>query len=514
MKAVTSAQMRAIDARAAEEFGIPTLLLMEHAGLRVVEAARALLAGLRGAKVTILAGRGNNGGDGFAVARHLSNEGYAVHVLVAGALDGARGDAAVNLEITRRSGIPVDSVTSTPVPSLTGDLIVDALLGTGIRGPATGVTAALIDAINASGLPVLSVDVPSGLDADSGRAEGPCVRAQRTVTLALPKVGLLFQPGRSLAGEITVGDIGMPRRLLEQAEATAQVTEPADVRRRLPERPPDAHKGTFGRAFVLAGSVGMTGAAALATEAVLRAGAGLAFLGCPASLNELLEAKLTEAITVPLPETETRALAVAAWDTVREQMKRSQAVAIGPGLGRHPETAALVTRVLQECRAPLVVDADALNAVAPARAGTFPPHAVITPHPGEMARLWGTNTQEVQSNRLETAERAAGQWGCVVVFKGAPTVIAAPDGALWLNPTGTPGMASGGTGDVLTGLITGLLAQGLAPMDAAIAAVYVHGAAGEQAADRLGAAGMLASDLLREVPGVLRDLSNGEEPRA
>jgi NAD(P)H-hydrate epimerase len=319
-------------------------------------------------------------------------------------------------------------------------------------------------------------------------------------------VGLWLYPGRSLAGELSVGDIGMPRALLAQADALGRVTQEADVRSRLPDRPADAHKGTFGRAFLLAGSVGMTGAAALAAEAALRAGAGLAFLGCPASLNDILEAKLTEAITVPLPETESRALSSRARDAVREQMERSQAVAVGPGLGRHPETAALVTSVLRECRVPLVVDADALNAAVPAGPETFPPHAVITPHPGEMARLLGTNTGAVQSNRVAIAERAARELGCVVVLKGAPTVIAGANGELWINPTGSPGMASGGTGDVLTGLLAGLLAQGLRPLDAALCAVYAHGLAGERAARRLGTAGMLAGDLLRAAPRVLRDL--------
>jgi NAD(P)H-hydrate epimerase len=365
--------------------------------------------------------------------------------------------------------------------------------------------------MNGSGIPILAVDVPSGLDADTGRAEGPCVRARQTVTLALPKLGLLLHPGRGLAGDLVVADIGMPRALIAEAEAAVCVTGEEDVRSRLPARPPDAHKGTFGRAFLLGGSVGMTGAAALAAEAALRAGAGLAFLGCPSSLNAILEAKLTEVITVPLPETESGGISDSGSDVVRAQIGASQAVAIGPGLGRHPRTAALVRQILKECAAPIVVDADALNVVAPAGPGTFPPRAVLTPHPGEMARLLGTNTGTVQSNRVATAARAAREWECVVLLKGTPTVIAAPSGEVWLNPTGSSGMATGGTGDVLTGLTAGLLAQGLSPLAAALCAAYVHGRAGERAAGRLGEAGMLAGDVLTAVPHIFRQITDGRD---
>jgi hydroxyethylthiazole kinase-like uncharacterized protein yjeF len=527
MKAVTGAQMREIDRRAEVEYGIPSLLLMENAALRVVEAAEVMLSAAGGRRVAIVAGKGNNGGDGLAAARHLAGRGCEVAVWLIGDPEAVQGDARTNLEIVRRLGLPLSGPAVDERTVFDADLILDALLGTGVRGAPAGPIAAAIEAINRSPAPVLAVDLPSGLDADTGAVPGPCVRAARTVTFALPKRGLLVYPGRGQAGEIVVADIGIPRRLLEDPALETHAITPADVARILPARPPDGHKGTFGRVFVLAGSPGLTGAATLCSEAALRVGAGLLTLGIPASLNPILEVKLTEAMTLPLPETETHAHTIRAWETIAERVVTSSAVAMGPGMGRHPDTAELVRRVLRERDGPMVIDADGLNALAepvadrsllPPGNGSPPqrhtsrelgPHVVITPHPGEMARLLGTNSQEVQSNRLATAERAARELGCVVVLKGAGSIVAAPDGRLWIGPAGTAALATGGTGDVLTGVIAGLLAQGVAPLDAAIAGVYVHGHAGERLAESVGDAGTLAGDLLPLLPHVIRELKAG-----
>jgi hydroxyethylthiazole kinase-like uncharacterized protein yjeF len=530
MKAVTGAQMREIDRRAQAEYGIPSLLLMESAALRVVEAAEEVLRAAGGRRVAVVAGKGNNGGDGLAAARHLSGRGWQVEVWLVCDPEAVQGDARTNLEIVRRLGISLHAAGSGQLPDeFDADLIIDALLGTGVRGAAAGLTATAIEAINRSGAPVLAVDLPSGLDADTGAVPGPCVKADRTVTFALPKRGLLVYPGRGQAGEIVVADIGIPRSLLEDPALPTHAITAALVAGILPARPPDGHKGTFGRVFVLAGSPGMTGAATLCSEAALRVGAGLLTLGIPASLNPILEVKLTEAMTIPLPETETHAHSISAWDTIADRVANSQVVAMGPGLGRHPETAKLVWRVLSERAGPLVVDADALNAIADrgsealdrgtdgsavrdrapreARSSAIlGAHVIITPHPGEMARLLGTNPREVQSNRLATAERAARELGCVVVLKGAGSIVAAPDGRLWIGPAGTAALATGGTGDVLTGVIAGLAAQGLSPLDAAIAGVYVHGRAGERLAENVGDAGALAGDLPPLLPHILRDL--------
>jgi hydroxyethylthiazole kinase-like uncharacterized protein yjeF len=513
VKAVTGAEMRALDRRATDEFGIPSLLLMEHAALRVTEQAEAMLRERGGRRVLVIAGKGNNGGDGLAAARMLAGRGFDLSVLLVADPDALQGDARTNLEMVRRLGISLSRWAHGCLPP--ADLILDALLGTGVRGAPTGDAAAAIEAMNAAGgsgpsaAPILAVDLPSGLNADTGRAPGPCVQAARTVTFALPKRGLLLYPGRRLAGELVVGDIGIPQRLLENESLLCEAITPESAARRLPQRPPDGHKGTFGRAFLLAGSAGMTGAAALSSAAALRVGAGLVTLGVPASLNPILEVKLTEAMTLPLPETETAAHTIDAWEQVTARVAEADAVAVGPGMGRHPRTRALVLRVLAERRRPLVVDADGLNAVADAEgavAWAAPEQVLLTPHPGEMARLLGTKTYEVESNRLATAEQAARQFGCVVILKGAGTVVAVPDGRSWIGPAGTAALATGGTGDVLTGVLTGLLAQGVAPVDAAIAGVYVHARAGERLAATVGAAGVIAGDLLRELPRVLREM--------
>jgi NAD(P)H-hydrate epimerase len=508
LKAVTAAEMRSIDRRATEEYGIPSLLLMEHAALQVALQAEAALAEGKGRCVLIVAGKGNNGGDGLAAARILHLRGYDVAVRLIADPEAMQGDARANLEMVRRLAIPLTCAGSVADALSPADLIIDALLGTGFRGKPEGEIAAAIDAMNGASAPVLAVDLPSGLDADSGQAPGVCVRASRTVTFALPKRGLLLYPGRAYVGDLVVGDIGIPRPLLEDPGLRCEAILREGTARRLPARPADGHKGTFGRAFLLAGSPGLTGAAALSTEAALRVGAGLVTLGVPASLNPILEVKLTEAMTLPLPETETGAHTVAAWESIASRVREAAAVAVGPGMGRHPDSQALVLRVLSERQGPLVVDADGLNAIAdagPGGAWAAPEQVVLTPHPGEMARLVGTKIQEVESNRLATAERAAHQFGCVVVLKGAGTIVATPDGRLWIGPAGTAALATGGTGDVLTGVITGMLAQGLSPVDAVVAGVYLHARAGERLAARVGDAGILAGDLLAELPHVIRE---------
>jgi NAD(P)H-hydrate epimerase len=524
MKAVTGAEMRAIDRRATEEYGIPSLLLMEHAALRVAEEAEAMLRASGGRLIRIVAGKGNNGGDGLAAARLLHLRGVAVSVALIADPASLQGDARANLEIVQRMGIPLAAGIRQPAASsearapatlpaadglLTADLILDALLGTGVRGAATGDAAAAIEAMNGAEAPILAVDLPSGLDADTGQTPGPCVRAARTVTFALPKRGLLLYPGRKHAGEIVVGDIGIPRPLLEDPAIRCEAITREVAARRLPARPADGHKGTFGRVFLLAGSPGLTGAATLSSEAALRVGAGLVTLGVPRSLNAILEAKLTEAMTLPLPETESGAHTIDAWDEIAERALSADVVAVGPGVGRHPRTVDLVLRVLRERRGALVVDADGLNAIADAGEGAAwaaPDQVILTPHPGEMARLLGTKTEEVQSNRLATAERAASRFGCTVVLKGAGTIVAAPDGRLWIGPAGIAALATGGTGDVLTGVVAGLLAQGVSPVDAAVAGVFLHTRAGERLAARVGDAGVLAGDLLTELPQVIREI--------
>jgi len=530
--------MRAIDRKAIEGMGIPGVVLMENAGLQVARAAAEMLLdltqegwlavsegplimpkeGLGGKKVAIVAGKGNNGGDGFVVARHLHQRGAAVKIFVAGEPESLQGDARINLEIIQRIGLPILPVLD--ATSLEGmerwareaDLIVDALLGTGIHGPVRDPIASAIEAIDRCATPVLAVDVPSGLDSDSGQICGVCVRATRTITLALPKVGLVTYPGASYAGQVTVADIGIPKSLLQDEPVGLELITSDWVRARLPRRRGDSHKGTFGQVLIVAGSVGMTGAAAMAGESAYRAGAGLVRLALPQSLNDAMEARLTEVITIPAAETPARSLSAQALPDLERWLAASDAVCLGCGISTHPDTVALVRELIRKTRLPMLIDADGLNALTGAtdlmreRGGPL----VITPHPGEMARLLGTTAREVQSHRLEIARSVAVGWNAVVVLKGAFTVVAAPDGRTMVNPTGNPGMATAGSGDILAGTITGLLAQGVPAFEAAAAGVYLHGLAGDLAAKTLGQAGMMATDIGRYLPEAIRH-AGGED---
>lgn len=514
MKLCTAAQMREIDRCAIHEYGIPSLLLMENAGRAVAGRVAELLYDGRGRRVVVLCGKGNNGGDGFVIARHLHTRGYDVCCLLAGEPDSLLGDARTNLDLAQKFGVPLQSFsagTEALTAQLQGaDLVIDALLGTGSQGEPRGPIGAAITALAVANRPTLAVDIPSGLDADTGQLANAHVRAVETVTFGLPKIGLASFPGRGAAGQITVADISLPLPLLRQV---ALDVEWIGRERALPLWPPrsaTAHKGEAGRLFVLAGSAGMTGAATLTGLAALRTGAGLVTLGIPASLNPIMEVKLTEAMTLPLPETDTHAHSPESLETVREWAGRVGAFALGPGFGRDPRSGELVRAVLRETKLPTVVDADGLYHLSPADEQTFHAQCVLTPHPAEMARLLGTETAEVQSNRLEVAKTAAARLECVVVLKGAATVIAAPDGRVAVNSSGGPALATGGTGDVLTGMVAACLARGLAPYEAAVAAVYLHGVAGEVAGERCGAPGAVAGDVVDAIPEALRRLGTGE----
>lgn len=492
MKISSAQEMREIDRRTKEEFSLPTLLLMENAGERVAEVALDML---EGNDVLIVAGKGNNGGDGIASARHLFNLGVNVKVLLLGRKEEIKGDARVNLEIGERMGIDIVELPSDLSAYIReADLLIDAIFGTGLRGEVSSPFKEAIEAINASGKPVLSLDIPSGIG-DNGEVLGVAVKATKTVTLALPKRGLILYPGASYAGKIIVADIGIPRQLLSTPSLT--LITPTILQNLLPQRPPDAHKGTFGHLLVLAGSVGFTGAAAMCCEAALRVGTGLVTLAIPSSLNDIMEVKLTEAMTYPLPETRERSLSAQALPLIEEKLKKCSALAIGPGLSTNPDTCRLVKSLLEAIEAPAVIDADALNCLGGSEVNFSGKGFVLTPHPGEMARLVGEETQSIQADRIGWANRLAREAGCVVVLKGARTVVASPEGECFINPTGNPGMASGGMGDILTGMIGGFLAQGTLPLDSALLGVFLHGLCGDLARSELGEEAMIAGDLPR-----------------
>jgi ADP-dependent NAD(P)H-hydrate dehydratase / NAD(P)H-hydrate epimerase len=499
----TAEQMRAMDRFAMDRAGIPGLELMENAGREAASEAEDMLAASGGRRVLVCCGRGNNGGDGFVASRLLLRAGVEVRTVVFSDRGGVKGDAAATLAALEESGHSVRFLSgSGGLNDLDpGDLIVDALLGTGIRGEVEGSAAEAIRWMNGSGVPILSIDLPSGLDADSGRPCGVCVRAERTVTLAALKRGLVFYPGKTLAGRVRLCGIGMPPSALESAELRTFLTEASDIRARLPVRPPDGHKGTFGNVFMLAGSTGMGGAAVLASLASLRAGAGLTVLGIPQSLNQAIETAALEVITRPLPQTTEGSLALRAERGIVGLLKSADAAAIGPGMSRNPETADLIRRAVRRCAVPLVIDADGLNAFegCAGRLRGRGADTVLTPHAGELSRLSGLTVQQITADPVGTARRFAEEWAAVVVLKGAPTVIAEPSGRAAVNPTGNSGMATAGSGDVLTGLIAGLMAQGESAADAALCGVYLHGLAGDIAAAKGNARSLIAGDLLAAI---------------
>lgn len=505
MKLVTAEEMREIDRRTIEDWELPGRVLMENAGRAVAQVAGELLEE-HGGRVVIVAGKGNNGGDGFVAARWLHFVGLPVEVCLLPAGEELSGDAAANYTFAARSGVTIHEQCGREILDqrlADAALIIDGVLGTGITGEVRGVAREAIAAINAAPAPVLAIDIPSGVDSNTGAILGDAVWADTTVTFALPKVGLYQYPGREHCGRIVVAPIGVPRQLLEADEWRINLTVEADAEWMLPDRAPDMHKGDAGRLLVIAGSVGMTGAAALSALAACRAGAGLVYLACPESLNDILEGKCTEVLTRPMPETDARSLALAAEEPIVELAAGMDAVVLGPGLSQHEETAELARKLAARIELPMIIDADGLNAFA-ARAGELIGRAaptVLTPHPGELSRLTGQPIAQIQSDRVAAARAAAAMTGTVVVLKGAGTVTAAPDGEVWVNPTGNEGLASGGSGDVLAGMVGAFLAGGAPALQAAVAAVFYHGRAADRAVHP-GARGLVASDLLEVIPTV------------
>lgn len=501
---VTAEQMRRLDARAIAELGIPGATLMENAGRGAADVMlRALPArGLRarGLRVAVVCGKGGNGGDGFVVARRLRRAGARPAVHLAFAPDAIAGDAALMYREMRRAGIAA-TVVSDPAALASAlaqsDIVVDALLGTGARGAAGPPLAGLIEAINACGRPVVALDIPSGLPADGEPPAGPVVHAWLTPTFAALKLGLAMGPGVDVAGRVELVDIGIPAAEVTR-EVTTFVLERADVAPLFPRRPREGHKGTYGHLLVVAGSVGKTGAAALCARAAMRAGAGLVTVATSASAQPVVATLLVEAMSVALPETETRTLAVKAHDALTELASARDAVALGPGLGLDEETLRVARMLVREVPRPMVVDADGLTALVDhlgelrAAAGI----RYLTPHPGEMARMLGVPIADVQRDRLGSTRAFAMEHAVHVCLKGSRSLVAAPDGRVLINPTGNPGMASGGTGDVLTGIVGALLARGLPAERVLGAAVYLHGLAGDVAAERVGEEALVASDVI------------------
>jgi NAD(P)H-hydrate epimerase len=520
MKLVTTTTMREIERRTIEEFGVKGAHLMDRAGYCVAAVVRRLaeISGFNSAYVHLVAGRGNNGGDAFVAARYLKEQGFGVEVWLAGSANQLSGDAALHFGKLKAAKIRVEEL---PTPEdweaamanpFVAEIVVDGVLGTGLTGPARGPAAGAIRYIRsqANEALVVSIDVPSGLNADTGETEGDTVMADLTVTMGLPKIGLVDPRAIDYVGTLEVADIGLPREVVADAEADArEMIFSADLKPLFPRRKRNAHKGLYGHALVIAGARGFSGAAALSIRAAIRAGAGLVSAVVPEGIQPVVAGAALEAMIHAAPQSTAGSLSLEALPVIRSFWNRVQAVLIGPGLTRGSELHELVLALLAEAPVPVVLDADALavlgsdiDALATMKHGL-----VLTPHPGEMAGLLGLTAEAVQADRLTAAAHCARRSRAVVVLKGAGTVVAAPQQTTLINLTGNPGMATGGTGDVLAGLLVGLLAQGFSPYDAARAAVFVHGRAGDLASWRRCQVSLSAGDLLDELPFAFRDLT-------
>ncbi len=520
MKVVTAAQMRQIDSYTIDEIGISGIVLMETAGSQIVRKIEQYFP--KAQRIGIFVGKGNNGGDGLVIARQLSHAGREVLIFLVSSPETFTGEARINLDIAEKLELNIkviltdDALKKSHFLVAKCDLLVDAIFGTGLHSEVREPIAKIIDVINEHSIPVLAVDLPSGLNADTGHPLGTCIKADTTITIGLPKRGLLVQPGTELAGNLEIIDIGFPQHVIDAQNINVNWTTEEQAIDWMPLRFSESHKGTYGRVLVIAGATGMTGAAALTSEAALRTGAGSVTLAIPKSLNPIMEVKLSEVMTLPIPETDTGSIAESAVSPILEHAEKTKSVlAIGPGISQHPETVKFVHQLIRENRKQelglrIVIDADGLNALAQEKelVSMLESETVLTPHLGEMSRLTGTSIQTLALDGISAAEEFAKQHKVTLVSKGAPTIIATPKGDMWINSTGNPGMASAGMGDVLTGIIAGLIAQNL-PVDiAAILGVYIHGLAGDIAADKTGMHGLIAGDVLLSAPKAMSQMIN------
>jgi hydroxyethylthiazole kinase-like uncharacterized protein yjeF len=515
MRILNASQMREAERRTIDAIGIPARVLMENAGRQVASAIEQAFDDLSQMRVAVLCGRGNNGGDGFVVARVLIERGVDVHVFLLGTGEALTGDTRANHDVLLAIGVGIVEIPDAATWELLGssalaaDLIIDALCGTGLRGPLTGLAETVVADLNAAGRPVVAVDLPSGMSADHANLEGPSVEATMTVTLGAPKLPLVLPPAEQSAGSILVADIGIPSRVIAEVEGPRiEMLTRATVARLIEPRRPDSHKGTYGRVLIVAGSPGRTGAAILAGKAALRAGAGLVTVAVPRSCQAVVAAGAPEFMTLGLAETPDGTVAPEALPEVLAA--RADVMAAGPGLGGGAGVTTFMQGLVERSGVPLVLDADALNAFidrVDLLVGRDDVPIVITPHPGEMARLLGTSVERIQSNRLELALNFASTHRLFVVLKGHRTIVAAPTGRAGVNMTGNPGMATAGSGDVLTGMIAAWYGQLRDAGRAARAAVYLHGAAGDLAQADRGQTALIAGDIIAQLGDAVLELT-------
>ncbi len=503
--------MQAIDRTAIEEFGIPGLVLMENAGLAAASLIHETVPDLLEKKVLVVCGKGNNGGDGFVIARHLFIDGAQVDVLLLGKRQQLKSDARVNADIAFKMGVPIHEISE---KNLTAQnhlfrhchIIVDALFGTGLTKPAGGLYEKVIKKVNASKKYVVAVDIPSGVESDSGHLSGPHIKADVTAALALLKRSHLLFPAAESMGEVQILDISIPQEAVEQQDIPVAWLELDDIQSLIPKRPTNTHKGDYGHTLVVAGSKGKGGAAGLTGLAALRAGAGLVTLAVPESCHQALEFNPLETMTVSLPETKSGCISTQALETIVKNLKGKSALAIGPGVSTEKATIQLLEALLPQVECPLIIDADGLNALGTSGSliDQIRAETVLTPHPKEMSRLSGWSVQDILNQRIERASEFAQAHKVTLLLKGARTLVAFADGTVLVNPTGNPGMATAGSGDVLTGLIAGLVSQGLSVPSATAAGAFIHGMAGDLYAEAKHEIPLIASDLLEQIPEALK----------
>ncbi|MGV8073715.1 MAG: NAD(P)H-hydrate dehydratase [Syntrophobacteraceae bacterium] len=520
MLLVTSTEMANLDRSAINEIGIPGIVLMENAARGAASFFMDVLPDLLKRRITVVAGSGNNGGDGFAMARIYRGNGASVRVVCLRPPERLQGDALTNFRILKKVDVPVmvwDEAQDFDTQWAwirESDVIIDAVLGTGLSSEVQGLYRTIVDSLNTLNVPILAVDVPSGLDATSGKPLGTAVRADATATFGFIKIGQVIDPGVDYVGRLGLVDIGIPPAVEESSGIKRWWLDENFASAWLKPRPLSVHKGTAGHVTVLSGSKGKTGAATLICLGAARVGAGLVTLFIPTSLNTIVEAKLTEAMTYPIAETNDQTPSNAALPEILSFLEGKQALAMGPGISLNPETRSLVRSLLVQAPCPMVLDADALTAISdePDLLKRTSSPIVLTPHPGEMARLIHGSTQEVQENRIDIALAFSQMHGVTLVLKGNRTIVAAPDGRLAINSSGNPAMASGGMGDTLTGMIAGFLGQGFEPFEAACLGTYVHGAAADRRIKGVASRGLLASDMLDEIPHVIGHLEGHRKP--
>ncbi len=515
---VTAEQMQKMDAKTINDFGIPGLVLMENAGRGALEVLVDTFDPIEDFAIAIVAGRGNNGGDGFVIGRYLMEMGVSVSFFLLSTRDRVTGDALVNMKLAEKLLAEHPDSEFIEVPDakafeqceemlLDHDLFVDAIFGTGLNSDVRGFFKDVIMALNLSGAPIFSVDIPSGINSDTGKVCGTAIEADATATFAFAKAGHVLYPGNFHTGDLEIIDIGIPGHIAKGENPNLILPEAEDIGRFLPPRDFDSHKGTYGHLMVVAGSPGKTGAAALCANAAMRSGAGLVTLGVPEGLTRILEPMVIEPMTMGLEQTTFGTLSSKTLDIILRQLNDKQALALGPGLGTDPETRDLIRNLVSKSEVPMVIDADGLNCLAddPAILTSAKAPIILTPHPGEMARLAGKTNAEVQADRLGIAREFSEKYKVILVLKGAQTLACCPDGTCFICPTGNPGMASGGMGDVLTGMIAAFLAQGLSAEAAAITGTFIHGLCGDILAEET-PVGFLASDMVEAIPMALEEL--------